>query len=358
MILTDEMLTAAFRYREAKLWEFLDDSNIFAFRLSDGETGYCCVMGYGGEHLALGFYRGAKGFTTYLKTIRMEGMPRREMMELSLTFDCVNCDFMNVANAQGLDKVAKAQIREFTKKNGIKISRSNGWPDFIRYAPNKMTMGIADERDAKDITEALNAAVAVAERLHVGEGCVSEELYTECGFDTAHRYPSQKGGKDVPFLIPQEDGAYEWSMTKLPAVVKEEYPESEYDNMIVAARLKAMPHDGTLQCRIMHSPVPVGIKKDERSFPSIMLCVKEDSQFVFPVAPDVSVEEDPQQTLNAFAKALLDMETRPKTITVSDGKTKALLANFCRKTGIELHTVKKQPELESVWDYMMTCFMI
>ena len=45
MILTDEMLMAAFRYRETHLWEWLDDSMVFAFVLSDGETGYCSVMG-------------------------------------------------------------------------------------------------------------------------------------------------------------------------------------------------------------------------------------------------------------------------------------------------------------------------
>ena len=37
MILTDEMFEAA-------------------FRLSDGETGYCSVMGNAGEHFSLGFY--------------------------------------------------------------------------------------------------------------------------------------------------------------------------------------------------------------------------------------------------------------------------------------------------------------
>lgn len=48
---------------------------VFAFQQSDGETGYCCVMGSAGEHLALGFYRGAKVFSTYLKTINTGDMP-------------------------------------------------------------------------------------------------------------------------------------------------------------------------------------------------------------------------------------------------------------------------------------------
>ena len=50
MILTDEMFEAAFRFRSICLWEKLTDS------LSDGETGYCSVMGNAGEHFSLGFY--------------------------------------------------------------------------------------------------------------------------------------------------------------------------------------------------------------------------------------------------------------------------------------------------------------
>ena len=56
MILTDEMFEAAFRFRSICLWEKLTDSDVFAFRLSDGEKGYCSVMGNAGEHFYLGFY--------------------------------------------------------------------------------------------------------------------------------------------------------------------------------------------------------------------------------------------------------------------------------------------------------------
>lgn len=56
MILTNEMLEAALRFRSICLWEELTDSDVFAFRLSDGETGYCSVMGNAGEHFSLGFY--------------------------------------------------------------------------------------------------------------------------------------------------------------------------------------------------------------------------------------------------------------------------------------------------------------
>ena len=52
MILTDSMLDAAFRFRETEAWKTLDDSNVFAVRLSDGQTVYCSIMGNGGEPFA------------------------------------------------------------------------------------------------------------------------------------------------------------------------------------------------------------------------------------------------------------------------------------------------------------------
>lgn len=54
MILTDSMLDAAFRFRETESWKMLDDSNIFAVRLSNGQNVYCTIMGNGGEHYSLG----------------------------------------------------------------------------------------------------------------------------------------------------------------------------------------------------------------------------------------------------------------------------------------------------------------
>lgn len=359
MILTDEMLAAAFRYRESKLWFCLDDSNIFAFRLSDGEIGYCCVMGHAGEHLSLGFYRGAHQFNTYLKTIRMGELSSAEALELSMTFDCIHCDFMSAAKTQGLDKAAKEQVRKFAKDNGVQMRRPNAWPDFIRYAPYQVTSPITDEQDAKDITEALNAAVVVADRLEAWTNDIifNDELYGACGFDLKYRYPTQSGGKSVPFLIPQGDGTYEWSMTRLPAAAKDVFPATEYDNMIVAARLRSMTHRGILQCKVIHLPILAAQQKEPHKgyFPSVLLCVQEDSQYVFPVMTAVSVEEDPLQTLNSFAKALLDIKVRPSTISVSDAKTKALMADFCKKTGIRLQTVRKMPELENAWNYMAMC---
>ena len=73
MILTDSMLDAAFRFRETEAWKTLDDSNIFAVRLSNGKDAYCSVMGNGGKHYSLGIYIGEEGFSSYLRILNSDG---------------------------------------------------------------------------------------------------------------------------------------------------------------------------------------------------------------------------------------------------------------------------------------------
>ena len=59
---SDRMYELAFQYKKTKLWKKLYDSEIFALKLSDGEIGYCCVMGMAGQVNAISLYVGEKGF--------------------------------------------------------------------------------------------------------------------------------------------------------------------------------------------------------------------------------------------------------------------------------------------------------
>ena len=225
-----QVLAVAFQYRDTELWKELTDSDVFAFRLSDGETGYCCVMGNAGEHLALGFYRGRKGFTTHSKTISSGNahLSEIEMFEMTTTFDCINCDFMQ---ASDMDVKTKKIIRNYADAHKLKIRRSKGWPDFTRHQPGKMQYGITCMEDARDIVEALRAAIAVAVKVTTSD-------FVRLGFDVNGNYPTAKGGKSVPYLIPNSDGTYEWNITQLPAFLPDECIAPKFANDILAGEMK------------------------------------------------------------------------------------------------------------------------
>lgn len=350
MILTDEMLALAFKYRAAELWSVLSDSDIFAFRLSDGETGYCCVMGFAGEHAALGFYRGEKGFSSYLKTLQMgsDELSHQELMEAATCLDYTNCDFMQAAD---MDENVKRRVRLYAKENGLKIPRKNGWPDFVCYRTGKLPHAIEMESDARDIKEALEAALAVAAQLQV---CDPIEL----GFDEKGDYPTWKGGKEVPYLIPDGRGAYEWSRTRLPAIQKDSYLSPLFPSDLTVSALKKLPAGGNLMVRFLFSPMPVKDEADEIPYlPGLLLCVDEATEFVFPVVSPSCFVDHPEPLLLSLADAFTSQGVRPSAIWVADDRTAALLKDFCKRCGIPLQKKSSLPLLDEAYEFLLASMM-
>lgn len=350
MILTDEMLEAAFRFRDICLWEILTDGEVFAFRLSDGEIGYCSVMGNAGEHYSLGFYKGEKGFSAYLKTLKMG---RQQSLDCEtygtiMTFDCINCDF---AAASDLSDATKKRIRQYAEGAGRKIKRPNGWPEFVRFQPYKAQYGITREEDARDITEALRAAIAVGEKLTLGN-------FELLGFDIQRSYPEETGGKVVPYLIPNADGTYEWSTVKLPALVEDKYDVVKFESDIHARMVKDLPAFEVLQLRIINIPTPVGSEGDGIPyFPAVLICIDADTEYLQPVFCREDFETNPISMLVDLAETFRRNESKPQEIQVEDARTEAFLEDFCRRCDIVLTREQKLPMLNDAWASLFDSFM-
>lgn len=350
MILTNEMLETALRFRSICLWEELTDSDVFAFRLSDGETGYCSVMGNAGEHFSLGFYRGKNGFSSYLKTLDMGRQQSFgcETFETVMTFDCINCDFVA---ASTLDDTTKKRIRKYVNDAGLKISRSNGWPDFTRFEPYKAQYGITCEKDARDITEALRAAIAVSEKLTIHD-------FESLGFDKRGAYPTAKGSKLVPYLIPTADGTYEWSTVKLPALVQDKYATVKFENDILVNMVKALPASCILQLRIIHIPTPVNDGVSEVPyFPAVLICIDADSEYLWPIFCKEDFEKNPILILVELADTFRRNAGKPQKMQVEDAKTEALLEDFCRQCSIVLVREQNLSALNEAWVSLLDNFM-
>ena len=72
MAYPDRLYELAFALRKAKPWKTLFDSELFALSLPNGETGYCSVMGFLGEHLAIALYVGNHGLDCYRLLVNFE----------------------------------------------------------------------------------------------------------------------------------------------------------------------------------------------------------------------------------------------------------------------------------------------
>lgn len=352
MILTNEMVNAALKYRAAKLWDKLDDSMIFAVRLPDGDTGYCCIMGNGGEHYALGFYRGDRGFATYLKTLSMaDTYDQKMMLEIMCTYHCINCDFVNASDKE-LSKETVSKIRQIAADNSMKIQRSKGLPSFIKMDGPTTFFGLPEGNDAIDITTALSAAVAVAEKVKKAD---DKEL-SSLGFDPKREYCNDKGGKKIPLLTPGVDGSYEWGLTQSPSLQKDVFPEVTFNNIFISAKVKGIRHDGVMECRVIHYPYPIG-NKSQIWYPSMIMLIDQATEQAIPVALSRETTDENESNallLDSLGETLMGIEICPEEIMVEDDRTENLIADFCRKTEIKLTRKKSLPLLNESWDFIFS----
>lgn len=93
----------AFQYFNLELWKSLWDDQIFAVKFSDGEIGYCCVMGAAGAFCGLGIYIGEEGINSYLKMASGDFLVTDEK-ERNFSQHCLMCSF---AKPSQIDRVAQ-----------------------------------------------------------------------------------------------------------------------------------------------------------------------------------------------------------------------------------------------------------
>lgn len=344
-ILTDDMLQAAFAFRKQEPWNVLGDYNVFAVKLSCGETGYCSVMGEAGIMHGLGLYVGRKQFSSFLRSLTIKKEPHYEFLENITLLNYIVCSFDAAKDIEANDK---KRIREFSQRTNQTIPRKNGWPNFIKYKPNHAPWRITDKQDAQNLTEAMRATVFLT-------SYTIEHPSENVGFGPEGDYPDYRGGKTVPMLISTGEEQYEWSTTQLPAFEDEEYPVVQFDNDIMAHRIKKLPKDQPLCCRMLHMHQPA--LTDQHStpiYPHLLLVVGKEDGYAIPImGKDINI--DAKEMLNKLGETICDIGKKPEEIETAGDKTYNLLKHFCERCDIPLHKKKKMDEVwEEVATYMYT----
>lgn len=334
----ENLIAAALKFRAQKLWEVLDDSMIFAVRLPDGDMGYCCVMGNAGKHYALALYKGASGFDTYLKSIDIKRVQLG--FELFQTFDYMNCDFTN-ASESNLTAARKKLIRNVANDNNIKMSRSKGYPEFVKFDRGLIRYELNQE-EMESLFIALNAAINVAAKTKDKNAGQLKKL----GFDTNGYYPSRDGGKPIPLLEMRPDGSFEWTVTTTPRVEGKTFSSPVFSNIFATAKLKAMNHVDSVLCKVMH--MQAAVKCREGLYYPLMIILADDNGMAYPVMQRSDNPHCEEEVLNELASALISMQICPVKILVNDEFSEAFLNDFCKKTGISLKRVRSLPLLDEI----------
>ena len=343
---TEKMYDLAFQYKRTKLWKKMLDSELFAVRFSDGEIGYCCVMGLAGEHIALGVYVGAEGFQSFRELAFQETDSVYEMLgipapmnfasaELAFRQSCLQCSF---ENKEDMDEDDAQEVRNYARAHKIQLRGPHSFPNFAKYMRYRVPWGIRTAEDERRICEALAAAVALAKLLETMEK-------TDLGI-----FQVDEETKILPLLIPGQRG-YNVSRTDVPKEWREEYPKPPETDPERIAAVRKLRKKGVYACELLHLPGAIGAEPDAEQapyFPVLLLCVDTKSGFPLTTQPVTDYDTSPETLRDSFADALISNGECPRAMKVRNEEVLALLEEFCMKAGILLSVDSELPALDEI----------
>ena len=334
---SDIMYQLAFRFRERKMWKTLSDTDLFAVRFSDGEIGYCCVMGMLGEHFALAVYPGQDGYASYCYTMDYATDHDVPDTELIVSQNCIQCSFENKAM---LAEREVEDVQRYAAETGRTLRGRNAFPQFVKYSPGRYPWHFDCRQDEDRICEALEAAIWLSDLL-------KEKKIDEAGMRTLY------GESRDLLLLKKTDGTWKLSSTTRPAGERV-WPVPVLENEVITAHLRKAKKTEKWECGTIYLPSPVQNEEDDMEipwFPLTLLCVDSITGMV--KSPIMGKPDEQEEMLRELAEMMVSDNICPQTIYAADDRCFALLENFCSRCGIRLIRQDGLDEYEMARDSLL-----
>ena len=342
----------ALQYKKTKLWKQLCDTELFAISLSDGELGYCCVMGELGEHIALAVYVGRDGLDSYRGLHDMHHAHNElAQREILMSQDCIQCSFEN-KDELAPDEITEAQ--RYAKARGITFRGQKAFPQFKRFKPARYPWFIKEACDEQVISEALSAAIEISERLKTADKA-------DLGFLNGPPF-----NRKIP-LLEKNSGGYRLSAVKLPPMREKTYPSPLIRDELLIARLKKKGKTGAIwacDAAILPSPVSdedadddgiVRLPENAPFFPFVLLIVDSESEMVMQTELITDFDRDAENLVIDLGRIMAENGV-PSEIQVRDKRSESLLSGFAGQLGVKITRCDDLPLLDEVEDEMLAHF--
>lgn len=353
-MIPDRLFELALKYKKTKLWKKLWDTQMFGVRFSDGEIGYCCVMGMAGELNAIAVYPGQQGLDS-LRTLHddpssMDDLARLERMHDQ---DCMTLSFMNKSELPRRDLEA---ISAYCDAHGISLHGRKAYPHFERLNEGSVPWYLEDEQDQRRMTEALEGILEVADRL-TREMRLPEAL----GFTEDPPYDH-----DIPLVVP-ENGGFRWESHALPPREKRHWPPIVIDDDLSRVRLERAPRKSEWALKLFRHILPSTSQEEDDPisyddlesqpfFPWLMLIVDTHSGLVL----SAWLSSAPTDYTAEFAPKLTELVSNsgmPNSIVVLDDRTEEAIRDFCDRFGVRLKRKNSCKQLQSALDDFIAHFL-
>ena len=124
-------------------------------------------------------------------------------------------------------------------------------------------------------------------------------------------------------------------------------------NKKTVSALKKLKKKGTMKCKIVYPKMPLQDSPNELPyFEALLLVVFSDTSLSLPVISARDYNKEAGDILEAFADSLLELNTVPESIWVSDLRTLSLLSSLCNELGIKLKIVDSLDDIEKLYSYL------
>ncbi|NOV01439.1 DUF7309 domain-containing protein [Paenibacillus planticolens] len=323
---------AAAAFKRAACWEHLSNGHIFGVQNPlNGEIGYCCVMGGGGDLYGLAVYLGTEGLETLMSMF--EGDSNQDPMFTQ------HCLMLSFDNRTELLPAEYKQIKEL----GLKFRGANAWPTFRLYEPGFLPWPIENQEHVLFLTLALQQAVEVAEAYKHNPDALLE-------------------GANNTFLTRVSTGEQlnltwsdEW-IEPMPIEVVMANTADPIDELRVAKvkkSLKKIVAIWEIDCFYMPMPIDEG---ERPYYPMMILIVDHESGQIlhFGLAEKSEV---PKKMAERLFEILDKMQVIPKGIWVCNENVANYLRQLLHAFEIEAHMILELPALEEAKEGIMDHFL-
>jgi hypothetical protein len=312
-----ELYDAALKFKQAGCWNWLWDTDLFGVQNPDnGEVGYCCVMGRGGEHFALAVYLGTEGLETYREILR-----NGDSMSL---FDAVATQKCLMASFEDRSYLEK---RDFNVIKGLslKFRGRNAWPKFRIFLPGCPPWFLGVEQ-ARFLTICLNQSVDVALRFRGNPEMLNRQF--------EKKYLVRVSEKSVKGLEWHD----EWMEPAPFNKRKIHMPLVDVDDLNKTVSANFM-HRGSWETDLFYFPAAIYEKGQRPYFPRTILIVDHNSGLISAFHM-LETTNYIAEFRNLFLRTIKNLRTVPKEVLVKNEESFDILKPIASILRIKLSKVK------------------
>ena len=329
------MYEAAVAFKKQGSWNWLSNEHIFGVRNPDnGETGYCCVMGNGGEMYGMAIYPGAEGLDMLLGMLRGQ-------WDADLLFN-QRCLMLSFEGRDDLLGEEYLQIRRL----GITFRGKTAWPSFRSYEPGYLPEPLTGEQDIRFMTHCIRQACEMAAEMKDHPDRLLEQVKDKRFWVRA---PKLNGNGDAGDWETRLEQAAE------PTPSRKEAADPPLDELR-CARLRKLPQPEHMVWEVGTAFMPAPVAEGGRPYyPQLLIIADQDSGMIIHMELKRR-EEMAAQLFDDLSSLLEKLNTRPSALLISDAPLLQRLSPLLDKIHVKGDRAEELPCVDDAIEGIMNHF--